>query len=77
MRMPRSSRKLLSAGANPNLAASLRRNAADAVRANGKRRRGEVAHCPQAEVNAKDNERGQTPLMWAVAEKHSDRRSRR
>jgi len=63
---------LLAAGANPNivtstgaspLMAAARRGQADMVRAL-------LEH--GADVNAKENVRGQTALMWAVSERHPD-----
>ena len=64
--------KLLAAGANPNLVASTgesplmvaaRAGRADVVRAL-------LSH--GANVNAKENVRGQTALMWAVSQRHPD-----
>ena len=64
--------KLLKAGANPNAATwsgetalmqCARTGAVEAVKSL-------LEH--GAEINAKDNRQGDTPLMWAVAQKHSD-----
>ncbi len=64
--------RLLKAGAKATIHAMERRDRADDCGRRRKRRRSTASGVHGADVNAADPRRGQTALMWAAAEGHSD-----
>ncbi|PWU05522.1 MAG: hypothetical protein C5B51_14245 [Terriglobia bacterium] len=64
--------KLLAAGANPNLVAANGESPLMAASRSGKLEIVQALLEHGADVNAKENVRGQNALMWAVSQKHAD-----
>ena len=64
--------RLLSAGANPNTAAASGETPLMRCARTGNLAAVKALLARKADVNAKDTERGQTALMWAVSEKHPE-----
>jgi ankyrin len=64
--------KLLTAGANPNTAAPSGETPLMRCARTGSLAAVKSLLARKVDVNAKDNEQGQTALMWAVAQRHSE-----
>ena len=64
--------KLLAAGANPNLAASSGETPLMRCARTGSAAAVKALLARKAQVDASNNEQGQTALMWAVAQKHPE-----
>jgi len=64
--------KLLAAGANPNLVTSTGESPLMAAARAGRADMAKALLLHGANVNAKENVRGQTALMWAVAQRHPE-----